>query len=135
MERKDIWIGNGIWDGWRLTTNPSSSSDDENPVFIGPDDTPYKPEDIKVDFSHKFNPLITVSYSEGDIWVGKSMWIGWKLTTNHPATAHNIPVLVDQEDIPYFPKDISQRLGLLTYSFFENKHLEDTLMKLYQTSE
>ena len=35
-ETGDLWIGIGVWKGWRLTTAHSLSSHGQ-PVFVGPD--------------------------------------------------------------------------------------------------
>jgi hypothetical protein len=42
----DIWIGTGIWAGWRLTTDHSSSSYGQ-PVLVDPDGNAYGPGDIR----------------------------------------------------------------------------------------
>jgi len=41
----DIWIGTGIWAGWRLTTDHSASSYGQ-PVLVDPDGNAYGPGDI-----------------------------------------------------------------------------------------
>jgi len=40
------WIGTGIWKGWRLTTDHSSSSYGQ-PVLVDPDGNAYGPGDIR----------------------------------------------------------------------------------------
>lgn len=42
----DMWTGNGIWRGWRLTTDHSASSYGQ-PVLVDPEGTAYGPGDIR----------------------------------------------------------------------------------------
>jgi len=42
----DIWVGTGVWKGWRLTTAHAASSHGQ-PVLVAPDGTPYGPGDIQ----------------------------------------------------------------------------------------
>ena len=44
-ETGDIWIGTGIWKGWRLTTAHSSSNHGQ-PVLVGPDGVGRGPDDL-----------------------------------------------------------------------------------------
>lgn len=41
----DLWVGVGIWQGWRLTTAHSASSYGQ-PVLVRPDGVALGPEDI-----------------------------------------------------------------------------------------
>jgi len=42
----DIWTGEGIWEGWRLTTDHPASSYGQ-PVLVDPDGIAYSPGDIR----------------------------------------------------------------------------------------
>ncbi len=42
----DIWTGNGVWQGWRLTTDHPTSSYGQ-PVLVDPDGVAYGPGDIR----------------------------------------------------------------------------------------
>lgn len=42
----DLWKGEGIWTGWRLTTDHPSSSYGQ-PVLVDPDGIAYGPADIR----------------------------------------------------------------------------------------
>jgi hypothetical protein len=44
------------------------------------------------------------------IWKGNGVWDGWCLTTDHPASSHGQPVLVDPDGIAYGPADIRKRI-------------------------
>lgn len=46
----DIWIGTGIWAGWRLTTDHVGSSYGQ-PVLIAPDGRTFGPGDISGNFA------------------------------------------------------------------------------------
>ncbi|MDF2648246.1 MAG: hypothetical protein K0Q73_4051 [Paenibacillus sp.] len=48
----DIWIGNGIWQGWRLTADHAASSYNQ-PVLISPTGKTYGPGDIETPPPHK----------------------------------------------------------------------------------
>ena len=41
----DIWVGTGVWAGWRLTTDHSASSYNQ-PVLVDPQGNAYGPGDI-----------------------------------------------------------------------------------------
>ena len=41
----DIWIGSGVWQGWRLTTDHSASSYNQ-PVLVNPSGQAFGPGDI-----------------------------------------------------------------------------------------
>jgi hypothetical protein len=41
----DKWIGSGVWSGWRITTDHSSSSHNQ-PVLVNPRGQAYGPADI-----------------------------------------------------------------------------------------
>ena len=45
IETGDLWIGNGPWRGWRLTTGHSASSQ-QQPVLVRPDGEALGPGDI-----------------------------------------------------------------------------------------
>ena len=44
-ETGDIWVGAGIWKGWRLTTAHSAASHGQ-PVLVGPDGAGRGPGDL-----------------------------------------------------------------------------------------
>lgn len=46
----DIWTGDGIWAGWRLTTDHADSSYNQ-PVLVSPDGRAFGPGDIAGTFS------------------------------------------------------------------------------------
>ncbi len=39
-------------------------------------------------------------------WTGTGVWAGWRLTTDHAASNHGQPVLVDPDGKAYGPGDI-----------------------------
>lgn len=43
------WVGSGIWEGWRITTDPPSSSH-RQPVLVSPDGSAFVPRDILRDW-------------------------------------------------------------------------------------
>ncbi|WII39210.1 DUF3653 domain-containing protein [Paenibacillus thiaminolyticus] len=45
----DIWTGQGIWQGWRITTDHDSNHGD--PVLVSPDGRAFGPGDIAGTFS------------------------------------------------------------------------------------
>lgn len=62
----DIWVGTGVWAGWKITTDHIASKDG-HPVLVDPDGEAYNPDEIV-----SFNDVMTASEAALKWDIGKS---------------------------------------------------------------
>ena len=49
-----------------------------------------------------------------NIWVGTGIWDGWMLTSDHPMSVDNQPVLVNPQGDAFYPDDIIKLKDIVT---------------------